>query len=649
MDDKDRVNELIQELDQSYLETRACQSSILQTLSICGASLGVLFGSNFLNKDAANVPLIPHLPDESALLYRLTSLITRSRVVFILECLIFCIAFAHVVSLGLRNLLLYYHSRDIEDRIHVYMDGPFQEKDDKGRGHFLHFPEFLAPVTTLNIRHIKSSHTVLNFVSVMVKMICLLLFSIGMVLVQYFMIDGRGRLDITILAITLLLIISTGFMFWRTCQGGLDAAKFAWNMGHENLEARKKGKPGYQDMNKGDRFIYRALYYVYPRFKTPQKFLIIVVGCVAGIMLRHPVISVSLIWNIPCIVFMFEFLAYAIRYQLNDLHGISEKPIPGQYRLFSSVQNEEQRVRNIRATLQVVYIRIIALVLLMVIGALYKWFFIKPFGIGLSILIVLTVAYEIARKMNWPPLVYILAGAGYPLRFFLGLRISQPTFWERFDLPTLFLLLGFLWAYGSMASLLSWAKQSEKLKGDISKEKRKHFQQLRYNLDEKAKAAGAEISEALRYRGSLLDPWNIFFILALVCVAMMSSFVSVLFLVGTVMAAASVMIGRKKRDSRFEIWNAGWILCLISIVPCLLSGNYPCAIAHAALVLTYCLIRYPVEAPWRSIVKVIKSICLDILEFMIGKDAYDRYLGIKQTLKTAAETPERKKGDTCAD
>ena len=84
------------------------------------------------------------------------------------------------------------------------------------------------------------------------------------------------------------------------------------------------------------------LYLLYPRLKDIHKGFLIIIGYVAGLMLDHSAADISNIWKLIMVWFVFEFLGYQARYQINDLRGVKldngkRLPDPSQNAGLSSV------------------------------------------------------------------------------------------------------------------------------------------------------------------------------------------------------------------------------------------------------------------------------------------------------------------------
>lgn len=147
--------------------------------------------------------------------------------------------------------------------------------------------------------------------------------------------------------------------------------------------------------------------------------------------------------------------------------------------------------------------------------------------VSLTILLVSTILYEIARTKKRTYLVFTLVGIGYPLRFFVGF-FSVVSLETVISVQMVYFVLA-LWAYGSFSSILAWTNEvivrMQKTKKNynsfpVSYEK-KHFEDIqniikdRYILGEKCPINGKIMP--LREKCRLCDPWNISMMLCIAC------------------------------------------------------------------------------------------------------------------------------------
>ena len=132
-------------------------------------------------------------------------------------------SFLYIISLGIKAVRRYYHMQDLQDRLHELIK---EMPDNHGRGYFLRYDEFAAPILTMNFIHLSSSHSALHFFPYGLAAICAVLFSIGVVFCQYRMISNGIAIDRIVFYSTLLLMISTIIFFIRLTLNAKNVARF---------------------------------------------------------------------------------------------------------------------------------------------------------------------------------------------------------------------------------------------------------------------------------------------------------------------------------------------------------------------------------------------------------------------------------------
>lgn len=490
-----RINALSAELMNCRDEERNTHGHIVQVISTAGTLLGLLTGASVFGAG----------PESETSSFFLNTLL------FWLSIFIFITVFSYIVTLGVKNVLRYYHIQDIENRLYkLAPDG--QNSDDD----FIYWESLCAPVITRNPRHIASSYGALHYLNFSFAVLGTVAFSVLMVLIQYMTIPvvtwyNRAGLFGTfgVIGVSLLLFLCT-----------TSDTKYRVNklreIARNRIEARLEG--GDSAVYSGAAEVYRLVcYFIYPKATDLQKPLLVVLGLIGGILLSLPVLkwdmALKSILNLLYALMVFDFLAYQARYLINDIRGMGED----KNRLVSS-DGTKSKLR-IQVALIIASMRL-ALAVVMTACATGRVRLLL--SVALGILLINTIGYELARKHQriWP--VYLLVGSGYPLRFFLGLFIA--------DLPLypipLWCHIGLavaLWFFGSCASILSWANEVTGVMqwarekgptGQFPREyKKKHFGALQENLRERYSDAELQLGNGrvlpLRESGRLRDPWNI--------------------------------------------------------------------------------------------------------------------------------------------
>lgn len=198
---QNKINELLSELSEAREDERNSQNQILQIISIVGTILSILFGTSYLSSGNKNTGF-QLLQDYSStlgdswfdiLLKSFLVNVTPARVVFWLSALSFIIAFLYIIYLGIQNILRYYHIQNIEERLCGLVSQTCDDNID--RGTFLHWNAFSAPILTKNKKHIASSHAAISYFVYSGSIICILLFSMGIVTAQFLVISPNRWFD----------------------------------------------------------------------------------------------------------------------------------------------------------------------------------------------------------------------------------------------------------------------------------------------------------------------------------------------------------------------------------------------------------------------------------------------------------------------
>ncbi len=518
-----RIEELIAELSDCREDERNSQNQILQVISVVGTILSFLFGISYFNTGDINTPLtiFQNIKTETItgkISDILNQNITPARVMFWLGLLIFATAFTYITVLGINNVLRYYYIQTIEDRL-CEMIPIFA--DDNGRGKLLHWNEYSAPIITKNPKHITSSHTVLNYLCYTTATICIVIFSMGIVASLFQRIDPRKWFDTLLLLIVLIAMALTFFLFLRLSSHAEEVAQFALNTAHDNQKMRQ-GETNKEPYEKAKYFRRMLSYLFYPKKQDIQKVFLIIIGFICGIPGLDANFEVTYIYRLLFVLFVFDFLAYQARYQINDIRGIEEDKEAGdKNRLIFDDSIDEQHAIKISSLVAVTKI-IVALLLTLLFGGTIK----KLLLMSLIILFVSTVAYEVVRNKEIVGLIYFFVGTGYPLRFLVGFFSVMPEVKYLGNIQMICLIIA-LWAYGSFSSVLSWINQVSKRMQDTknhtgsfpSSYKKKYFKNLHDLIIDKYESAEKHpVNEKilpLHEKCSLFELWNIIFIICL--------------------------------------------------------------------------------------------------------------------------------------
>ena len=655
-----RINDLTNELYQIYEEERSSQNQILSTITAAGTVLGILCGVSVFSEDIDKV-IWKTDGTEPGWIIKIASSITTTRAFFWLACLVFIAAFAYITTIGIQSILRYYYLQDLHDRLHYYMKDTYDLLDNDNRGKFLHFREYIAPIKTLKLSHIKSTHTAFHFIFYIITVASSILFSIAMIVVQYARISPKIYIDKVVLFFTGIVICFSFYMFIRMGIAGKASAQFAWDMGHFNLKCREEKR--YKELYNGrfDQFYTRLNYFLLPRKKDAYKMLLFPGGFVLGCILFPADICLRLYFDGFIMYFLIELVAYQARYQVNDLRGIDEDAeslhrVP----LFKSSDNKYNK-HNIRVSLQVLGFRIGISIIALIVSAISGWRLNYWYIGSVSIIVISAFGYEVAKKKGNNRLIFILVGIGYPLRIIAGMGTAFPLLFTY--VPRKF-MIGFviaIWAYGSMAVALSWANEVSDIivkivhdHGDIDT---KSFNKPNYNYMKKRLCGKTisrnasmnqamyrdrvenrikrEDSRVLLSRGVLGDPWVICGLLSvgIIVLAELQLYRAerLYMLISCFLVAVSLFF----KDRAVAVFLAsGFLLNVCSIVRSVICWDTSVSDISGILlnlfmvlfIMTLFVLRYRITLP-----KTVKLKCIQkkIMEHMLGSDLYKILYGSK--------------------
>ena len=635
-----RINELISELCECREDERNTQNQILQVISLVGTILGILFGASYLNSDEKKGPItiFQNVHTEKGIYINkfcdlINENVTYERVIFWLSLLIFCIAFSYIIVLGMENILRYYYIRNLEDRLYDLIDNT---QDNDGRGSFLHWNAYSAPISTKNAKHITSTHTALSYVCYITAISCIILFSMGMVISLFLEITPRKWFDYLMLYIVIGGMILAFLLFLRSSNNSKNMAQFAWDTAHENQQLRFAGlTEGLYGKAKSFKRI--LLYLIYPKIQDLQKPMLIIIGFIYGVILKgFNLVSAN---KLLYILFVFDFLAYQARYQINDIRGIKEDEEAGsQNRLLADDVNNPEHVIKISFIVAIIKSGL-AFIMTVFCGGEIKGVLIA----SLSILLISTIMYETARKKEITWLVFIMVGVGYPLRFCVGFFSIVPTEWKWLLSSQMLCFVFALWAYGSFSSILSWinevTKRMQKVKNDTTEfpqsYEKKHFMEIQKAIiDKYIRAQDHLINEKvmpMREKSKIRDLWNIAFILSLAFLLLVTGFGKIsgkLLCVEVIVCIVFILSFYVKRRKKLILFFIGWgciigktfygmMIYRISLWYFLLSTS------QVLITVTYFVLSYQPQFKKMSIRDMLNKLKCWIMIKVIGEYAFE--------------------------
>ena len=279
-------------------------------------------------------------------------------------------------------------------------------------------------------------------------------------------------------------------------------------------------------------------YLLLPRPSEWYKTLFTVSGYACACFCLHASFRVSVLL---CLLFLFEFLAYGARYQINDILGIAEDHQIGRTRIFA--QDEVHPRKKIIISILVAVMKLeIAILGAFLLGCQIM----RRFFLSYILLLFSTILYEALKSLRnragartaektvsfglgaLDYSVYAAVGTGYPLRFLTGLWVGYPSFCRNDFTTSLIWFLLSLWLLGVFASLLSWASSISSFAEDQKAVQPAYVKQYYWRIHHFLKlrntgqARGGKGKERLLPRQvsfsiEIKSPWNQFYIAAVLC------------------------------------------------------------------------------------------------------------------------------------
>lgn len=456
-DREHRISELLQELSDCREDERNSSNQILSVIGAAAAILGVLLSGSlfFLDQEISQ--------EMDAILVQ-----TVLRYGALLNCIVFCTAVSYTITLGTAAVLRYHYIRNLEDRLYILIP---ECQDDKRlfpndqENTFVHWFSFSGALVTRNIKHLEgTTHGVIYYWAYTVAVIGTVLFCILTTLSQFFLIPNRTGYDLLFLIIPLLVLFA-GLVAFVSCSfvGSGPESKKLFEIARKRRKERLKSADPLTQKRVG-------WYLIYPKLKDPQKPGLIVIGYFMYMIgltdygsVVEMIASIQSEWKtLALFVFIFDFLLYQARYQINDLLGLAadiksgKETIPGMLKASDGVRKDLAK-----KSFMVAFARIfLAVILILLVPFCNKFWFVLC-GI---ILLTATMGYEYLRAKTGTVNtrgfritfgIFALVGVGYPLRFWVGaLAVHGFTF-----SPAFFFTLLALEFYGWFVAILPWKRQ----------------------------------------------------------------------------------------------------------------------------------------------------------------------------------------------
>jgi hypothetical protein len=388
--------------------------------------------------------------------------------------------------------------------------------------------------------------------------------------------------------------------------------EFACNTANQNMRIRLGLEEGHA-YNKSKSFWRLIKYFIYPKLQDIQKPALIVLGAIYGVFYFGVGLNEKIIGRILLALFVFDFLAYQARYQINDIRGIEEDREAGsKNRLISDDIQKESEWRVIKLSSQIALFKIIVA---FVIAVLFGYEERVLLVVCIVLLLIITVAYEAARYKNATKYIFLTVGLGYPLRVFLGFMAVSPENWKvAFNVNILGIMFS-LWTYGIYSSILPWAdsvarrmQHNMEMYGKFpDKYEKKHFMDIqeiikdRFKMAQNNKIMGRVLP--LRESGNYEDVWNRAYILSIIIITALEVCNVNNIEIGTAIIVASIFfvkaIKRSYIDKALE-FIYGWVV-LAGVLSVIICSNMekiaiiPLIIVQILETVTYFVLIYQIQ------------------------------------------------------
>ena len=465
-------------------------------------------------------------------------------------------------------------------------------------------------------------------------------FSIGMVVSTCLIIDPIRWFDILLLVFMVGFMTITFLMFLRSTIRGEEMQQFAWDTAHMNQEIRlglakemlyKRAKP----------FRRLLLYFLYPRISDIQKILLIVIGFIYGVAYFGTMINIEHVLLLFYTILIFDVCACQARFQINDIRGRDEDlEIHKKHRLLGDGVDERYAIK---LSSKIAFIKIALAVLLV---SVYSRPVRDAYWLSLVVLSIITVSYEAARCKKCDIWVFFLVGAGYPLRFFVGLIPLWSVSAGFPEIVSIVCFMAALWFYGSCSSILSWVneitahiqekwkeKEDQKL-SDITFRK-SHYNFLRDKIEDHYMFARQNQMDKtvlpLMEKGELRDPWNLTYILSVGFLTVSTLFMGLSYKYILMEIACLISFFAEiylKRKGKWIAFLTGIVIVILKLVWHPYRASIPVgyrlvSITQMLIAATYTFLLYQLQfkLPLKDIIrKAYKGCCRVVL----GKDAADK-------------------------
>lgn len=244
---ENEINELLQELSDCREDERNTANQILSVIGAAGAMLGAILTANVFSSPFSTIG------DKNDVGKAISLTISVSKqsmiwVSFVLSNIIFCTAFAYVITLGISAALRYHYIRNIEDRLSVLIP---EGSKTSGMGSFVHWTSYSGAFITRVPQHVRGINGWIYFAGYTVAAVGASLFGIAMTISLFFMLEERRPLDWCLLLLPILAISGAIVAFVATSKGSAKSAEQYFEIARKRREERQKKQQEKTEAKKG--------------------------------------------------------------------------------------------------------------------------------------------------------------------------------------------------------------------------------------------------------------------------------------------------------------------------------------------------------------------------------------------------------------
>lgn len=505
---ENKFNEILQELSECREDERNSQNQMLQTIATAASALTLILGASIFGSDEIIQQSYP---------LKLS--------LYLLSVIVLLAAISYIVYLGIENVLRFHYIRYLEDNISSISD-----KEPTT----IHWINFNSAVNTKNIKHIFNSfYTLISYFSYFLSTLFVILFCLGLIVVQYYVFEFEKNI---LIIMPFVLIFIAFFIFIGISIKSKDMFQFSYDFSMKKQKERLfRSKLNLNDVNKKSNitklFIKGIIYFLYPKTKDFQKIMFVLGGYILGIILVYkPINYFNVLYihfkKILLVLLIIEVLIYQARYQFNDIRGLKEDIE------IMKLMNKTNKYLTLCKNKTVSVVLSFSFIFIKVILAFYLTFkfggsMTTPLLWCMSLIILTTVLYEVARTVKCDIAIFILVTCGYPLRLLTGLWCVIPNLFKLgiqsngLNIPPsqIIIYLISIAALGGFSATIPWVYEAFYQKKCANRIVKHHYVYLFKSFEARYNQyiiANNKKFYPLLEKGKLSDCWNLYFLVSVV-------------------------------------------------------------------------------------------------------------------------------------